>query len=82
MMIDKTSTIIFSSIGLDATTPTTSTSTSTSTSSKRDYVPSKIEKYVTDNRKKNIATTSKYLDVPRVNAPSNNNNNAFVVVDD
>ena len=57
-------------------------SKSTSTSSKCDYVPSKIERYTTDNRKENIATTSKYLDVPRVNAPSNNNNNAFVVVDD
>ena len=58
-------------------------SKSTSTSSKCDYVPSKIERYTTDNRKENIATTSKYLDVPRVNAPSNNNNNnTFVVVVD
>ena len=66
MMINKTtstSTISSSnSIGLSASMSTTSTMqkltmlatstlTSTSTSPKRDYVPSKIEKYIIDNRK-------------------------------
>ena len=65
MMINKTSSSIMSSsnsIGLSASMSTmstmqkltmlaTSTSASTSTSPKRDYVPSKIEKYIIDNRK-------------------------------